>query len=232
MHVWKTPLGQLLPGDAELAVHAARPSLRRDRSHGFMKSDEIIDISKLQGRVDAPMREGVAVHRAAALDAALRVVRREGAYTADQVVVASGGYIVPIIPRAASGFPADHRLHSEQYRSAQALPEGAVLVVGSGQSGAQIAEDLWPAARCIWPWATPRAARGFIAAATWSPGSPIWTITTCRWIGIRCGRRARQHQPLCDRARRRPRHRSAEVRPRRHGAVRPHGGVDGRESSL
>ncbi len=71
-----------------------------------------------------------------------------GAFTAGQVVVASGGYHQPIIPRLAERLPADIvQLHSEQYRNAQQLPPGRVLVVGCGQSGAQIAEDLHLAGR-------------------------------------------------------------------------------------
>ncbi|MDN8836982.1 SidA/IucD/PvdA family monooxygenase, partial [Staphylococcus aureus] len=74
----------------------------------------------------------------------------DGEYTADQVVVASGGYHVPIIPRMAERIPATvKQIHSEQYRNPSMLPEGAVLVVGSGQSGAQIAEDLHLAGRKV-----------------------------------------------------------------------------------
>ena len=66
------------------------------------------------------------------------------------MIVASGGYHTPIIPRLAERLPVQiTQLHSEQYRNPQALPEGAVLVVGSGQSGAQIAEDLHLAGRKV-----------------------------------------------------------------------------------
>ena len=66
-----------------------------------------------------------------------------GEMTADQVVIATGGYHRPIIPPFAERLPpAIVQLHSSQYRNAGALAPGAVAVVGSGQSGAQIAEDL------------------------------------------------------------------------------------------
>ena len=62
--------------------------------------------------------------------------------------MASGGYHVPIVPRLAERLPRDiEQLHSEQYRNPQSLPPGKVLVVGNGQSGAQIAEDLHLAGR-------------------------------------------------------------------------------------
>ncbi|OPX16947.1 MSMEG_0569 family flavin-dependent oxidoreductase, partial [Gordonia sp. i37] len=68
--------------------------------------------------------------------------------TCDQVVIATGGYPLPVVPAFASSLdPVVTQIHSEQYRNADQLPEGAVLVVGSGQSGAQIAEDLHLAGR-------------------------------------------------------------------------------------
>jgi putative flavoprotein involved in K+ transport len=73
-----------------------------------------------------------------------------GQFTADQVVVASGGYHTPIVPRMAERLPRSiKQIQSSEYRNPQALPEGAVLVVGSGQSGAQIAEDLHLAGRRV-----------------------------------------------------------------------------------
>jgi putative flavoprotein involved in K+ transport len=53
------------------------------------------------------------------------------------VVVAGGGQRRPVIPRLAADLPADMiQSDAAQYRSPAALPPGAVLVVGSGQSGA------------------------------------------------------------------------------------------------
>jgi putative flavoprotein involved in K+ transport len=124
-----------------------------DDPHGFMKKDEIL--AWLQGferHVDAPLRTGVSVQRVTPRHAhgagGFDLATSAGAITADQVVVASGGYHQPIIPRLAERLPADIvQLHSEQYRNAQQLPPGRVLVVGCGQSGAQIAEDLHLAGR-------------------------------------------------------------------------------------
>jgi putative flavoprotein involved in K+ transport len=119
---------------------------------GFMKREEIIDyLTGFQNKVDAPLREGVAVRRVARRgDGAFDVATSAGDFIADQVVAASGGYTVPIIPRMAERVPPRIvQLHSEQYRNPGTLPEGAVLVVGSGQSGAQIAEDLHLAGRKV-----------------------------------------------------------------------------------
>lgn len=119
--------------------------------HGFMKKDEILAyLEGFRRHVDAPLREGVSVERVRRQGHVFRIETSQGAFTADQVVAASGGYRVPIVPRYAERLPADLvQLHSEQYRNPQSLPAGAVLVVGSGQSGAQIAEDLHLAGRRV-----------------------------------------------------------------------------------
>jgi putative flavoprotein involved in K+ transport len=71
-----------------------------------------------------------------------------GDLTCDAVVLAVGGYHVPTVPRMAERLPSTvTQIHSSRYKSAAPLPDGAVLVVGSGQSGAQIAEDLHLAGR-------------------------------------------------------------------------------------
>lgn len=124
-----------------------------DDPHGFMKREEIIDyLDGFIRSVNAPVREGVAVQRVTPRpQGGYAVQTSAGEFTADQVIVASGGYHVPIIPRLAERLPANIlQLHSEQYRNPQALPEGSVLVVGSGQSGAQIAEDLHLAGRKVY----------------------------------------------------------------------------------
>jgi putative flavoprotein involved in K+ transport len=120
--------------------------------HGFMKKHEInAYLAGFKQAVAAPLREGVEVRRVAPLaDGGFAVRTSAGEYTADQIVVASGGYHRPIIPRMAERLPGDIlQVHSAQYRSAAQLPPGAVMVVGSGQSGAQIAEDLHLAGRKV-----------------------------------------------------------------------------------
>ena len=74
-----------------------------------------------------------------------------GRFDADNVVVATGLYQKPRVPRFSASFPKKIRqLHSDEYRNPQSLPEGAVLIVGSGQSGAQIAEELYQAGRKVY----------------------------------------------------------------------------------
>jgi putative flavoprotein involved in K+ transport len=64
-------------------------------------------------------------------------------YSARQVVVATGPFQVPFIPAAARILDSTvTQIHSSDYRNPQALPDGPVLVVGGGNSGLQIAEEL------------------------------------------------------------------------------------------
>ena len=123
-----------------------------DDPHGFMKKDQIIAyLDGFIAKVNAPVREGVTVQRMTArAEGGYLLNTSAGDFSADQVIVASGGYHTPIIPRLAERLPVEiKQIHSEQYRNPQALPQGAVLVVGSGQSGAQIAEDLHLAGRNV-----------------------------------------------------------------------------------
>ncbi len=119
---------------------------------GFMTKDQIVAYLKaFVAKVQPPIHEGVAVTRVVRRDdGRFAVATSEGEYTADEIVVASGGYHTPIIPRMAETLPdAVTQIHSNQYRNPAQLPPGDVLVVGSGQSGAQIAEDLHLAGRRV-----------------------------------------------------------------------------------
>jgi putative flavoprotein involved in K+ transport len=119
---------------------------------GFMTNREIIDY--LGGYVrsfDPPVREGVnvlCVERSG--PAAFTVTTSAGVYSAGQVVVATGGYHVARVPPVSRRLPEDVvQLHSAAYRNPASLPPGDVLVVGTGQSGCQIAEDLFLAGRGV-----------------------------------------------------------------------------------
>jgi putative flavoprotein involved in K+ transport len=123
-----------------------------DDPDGFMPRDEIVRyIEGYAKSFDPPIIEGIAATR-------LRRDRKgrylvgtsRGELIADQVVLATGPYQVSLIPRLADRLP-DRltQIHSSQYRSPDQLPPGEVLVVGTGQSGCQIAEDLHLAGRQV-----------------------------------------------------------------------------------
>jgi len=74
-----------------------------------------------------------------------------GLLEADNVVIATGFFQQPKVPALSASLPAGIlQLHTGQYRKPEALPPGAVLVVGSGQSGCQIAEELYQAGRPVY----------------------------------------------------------------------------------
>lgn len=119
--------------------------------HGFMPRDEIVAyVEEFARRIDAPVREGVAVNRVAKRGDIFVVDTSEGSVTANAVILAVSAYHVPNTPRMAEQLPRQIlQIHSSDYKNPDQLPEGEVLVVGSGQSGCQIAEDLHLAGRKV-----------------------------------------------------------------------------------
>ncbi|WP_432839611.1 MSMEG_0569 family flavin-dependent oxidoreductase [Dactylosporangium sp. CA-092794] len=137
-----------------------------DDPDGFMAGPEVVAfLEKYAASFDPPLREGVGVTRLRrTATGVFELVTGAGTWTADQVVVATGPYHRPAVPRVAERLPERIvQLHSAQYRNPQQLPEGAVLVVGTGQSGCQIAEDLHLAGREVHlaVGGAPRAARRY-----------------------------------------------------------------------
>jgi putative flavoprotein involved in K+ transport len=100
---------------------------------------------------DPPLVEGVDVTGLRRRPSGVFEIQTDrGSLTADQVVVATGPYHTPAVPRIAERLPGDiAQIHSSQYRNAGQLPDGEVFVVGTGQSGCQIAEDLHLAGRRV-----------------------------------------------------------------------------------
>ena len=137
-----------------------------DDPDGFMVGADIVDyLEKYAASFDPPLVEGVSVDRLRRTqNGVFELATSAGDCTADQVVVATGPYHNPAVPRIAERLPGSvTQLHSSQYRNAAQLPAGAVLVVGTGQSGCQIAEDLHLAGRRVHlaVGSAPRAARRY-----------------------------------------------------------------------
>jgi putative flavoprotein involved in K+ transport len=106
--------------------------------------DEVADyMERYADRFDLPVRSST---RAESLvhDGERWILRTDqGTLEADNVVVATGPFQRPNVPALAARFDASiHQLHSSNYRSPFDLPDGPVLVVGAGNSGAQIALEL------------------------------------------------------------------------------------------
>jgi putative flavoprotein involved in K+ transport len=126
-----------------------------DDPEGFMSRNEIVTVlERYVDRFRLPVRFGT---RAEQVEWDSRwgsylVTSRDGASMLTRnVVVATGLYQQPKIPAFSSDFPAQVRqVHSDAYRNPKVLRPGAVLVVGSAQSGAQIAEELNEAGRKVY----------------------------------------------------------------------------------
>jgi putative flavoprotein involved in K+ transport len=102
--------------------------------------------------IEAPLRCGVDVASLTPDPATgrFRIVTPESVLEASRVVIATGPFQRPTISQLATLLPADvFQVHSSRYRNPDALPVGAVLVVGSGGSGSQIAEELVQAGRRV-----------------------------------------------------------------------------------
>ncbi|BET25653.1 putative flavoprotein involved in K+ transport [Limnobacter thiooxidans] len=120
--------------------------------HGFMKKDDIVAyLEAFAASFNPPVFEGVAVKQLRKLsDGLFEIQCTKGTFTVNQVVVAVGGYHKPRIPRIAEKVPSHiQQIHSSEYRNPSQLPQGNILVIGSGQSGCQIAEDLHLAGRGV-----------------------------------------------------------------------------------
>jgi putative flavoprotein involved in K+ transport len=118
---------------------------------GFMTRDEIAArVARYAAVVGAPMALGTDVRRLTGQDGSWELTTSRGRLSARQVVVATGSYHRPRLPAPREAISARVRqLHSHEYRNERALPPGAVLVVGSGQTGLQLAEELFEAGRRV-----------------------------------------------------------------------------------
>jgi putative flavoprotein involved in K+ transport len=120
---------------------------------GFMPRDELVaTFERYATDHSLPVSFGVDVTAVEPLPGrpGYRVRTHETEFVAQNVVMATGLFQRAKIPAFAAGLPPDvEQLPSEQYRNPAGLPPGAVLVVGSGQSGCQIAEELYKSGRRV-----------------------------------------------------------------------------------
>jgi putative flavoprotein involved in K+ transport len=132
---------------------------------GFMLRDEVTDyLGRYAIAVEAPISEGVEVTRLARSSSGeFRLQSSAGEFAARNAVVSTGAYQRSYRPPAASTLPASlPQIGIDDYRSPAELPPGPVLVVGSGQSGCQVAEELHESGREVFlgcgkaPWAPRR----------------------------------------------------------------------------
>jgi putative flavoprotein involved in K+ transport len=106
--------------------------------------DEVVDyLTNYAQHFDLPVALGSRVRSIRGTGGAYRVETEDRSYAAEQVVVATGPFQAPFVPPIADRLgPELAQLHSTAYRSPKDLPDGRVLVVGGGNTGFQIAEEL------------------------------------------------------------------------------------------
>jgi putative flavoprotein involved in K+ transport len=120
---------------------------------GFPPKEEVADyLNAYAQMIDAPIRTGVEV-----LSADRNVGRMgftvktsDGVIEADHIVAATGAFQHPVIPPLVPEDADIHQIHSFDYRNPEQLPKGAVMVVGAGSSGAQIADELQRSGRQVY----------------------------------------------------------------------------------
>jgi putative flavoprotein involved in K+ transport len=135
---------------------SALPGMERPGSDpdGFLSREEIaVYLEDYVSRFRLPIHNGVRVESIDQNETGTGylVETSAGTFEMENVVVATGLYQFPWIPRFSAEFPDSiKQFHSDHYRNPESLPAGSVLVVGSAQSGAQIAEELNRAGRRVY----------------------------------------------------------------------------------
>jgi putative flavoprotein involved in K+ transport len=115
---------------------------------GHVSKDEIVAYLEAYARSMAtPIIEGIEVTQIRVADLGLHLETTAGPMDADAVVVCTGSFARQHRPPALDGLPSPLILASSDYRAPDQIPAGAVVVVGSGQTGCQIAEELRLAGR-------------------------------------------------------------------------------------
>ena len=168
--------------------------------HGFMNRAEVQAF--VRGYADsfgAPVRTGVEVTRLTQRDeGGFDIVTSTGVIIAQQVVIATGGYHDPVLPAFAAALPESvTQLHSSEYRNPTDLPAGGVLVVGTGQSGTQIAEDLFLEGRDVHlaVGGAPRVARFYRGrdCVAWLSDMGVYDVTVQQHAGGLSKRESTNH---------------------------------------
>jgi putative flavoprotein involved in K+ transport len=110
----------------------------------FVTKDEMADyLERYAEHFELPVRTGVSVDGLTKVDGRFVVSAGELRFEAENVIVATGAHQIPKVPAFAAELdPRIVQLHSHDYRSPSQLQDGDVLLVGAGNSGAEIAMDL------------------------------------------------------------------------------------------
>ena len=128
------------------SIRDSLPGLPRGGGYRFPTKDELLDyLERYVATFDLPVRLGVHVDGLFREGTGLRVTAGAEAFDAQHVILATGAHRVPRTPSFAPDLADDIvQLHSFDYRNPGQLQPGPVLLVGAGNTGAEIAMDLAP----------------------------------------------------------------------------------------
>lgn len=136
------------------AWHDRFPSREFDLDpDAFASKDQVSDyLAAYAEQIHAPIRTGVQVLSVRPNHGrpGFHVITSDGEYDALSVVVATGAFQTPVVPDLIPAGSGVDQLHSSAYRNPQQLRPGAVLVVGSGSSGVQIAAEIQRSGRQVY----------------------------------------------------------------------------------
>jgi putative flavoprotein involved in K+ transport len=120
-------------------------------ANGFATAAQIGDyLNAYAAHIEAPVRQNTTVTALRRTGAIFHAETADGPIQANNVVIATGPFQRPRIPALLTDAPDIHQLHAAAYRTPDALPAGAVMVIGAGASGSQIAEELLNAGRQVY----------------------------------------------------------------------------------
>ena len=121
--------------------------------NGYPSKEQVVDYFVAYAEmIKAPIRCGVEVKevRRNVGRPGFRVETSDGIFDANNVVAATGPFQRPLIPKFEFEKNKITQIHSSQYQNPEQLPDGGVLVVGAGSSGAQIADELLRSGKSVY----------------------------------------------------------------------------------
>jgi putative flavoprotein involved in K+ transport len=166
-------------GPAWISCMAGFP-FRGVEPDGFPTRDQIVHyVTAYAEAIAAPVRCGVAVTRLHRQDSGIgfRAETSQWTFVANSVIAATGPFQLPFYPSIVPPEAGIFQVHASGYRNPEQLPEGAVLVVGAGASGAQFADELLRANRHVFLSVGMFGHRGAIGGKTSYGG----------WMRLACG---------------------------------------------